>query len=557
MDRNAFLAFALSFLVLSLWMTWEAQNRPQPAPGSAPQAAAPVIAGSEPPGGVPPAPGAAPQPVPEPTPAPAIAAPEEVVTIENGVFRVALTSWGAAVRRVELLDYTTARSEGGAPVVLVDRASGEIGAFATPLPELGLGDLSRAPFRIVERDTRQVAFETTQNGVRVRKTFSFEDESYRLRLRVEVANDGKAPVSPAFGVVLPQKQQATSDFQDLSVAVLAAGSVEREFVASYGQPGFFGGAPTLEQEFVGDVLWVGGYSHYFVSALLPEVTREARARWQALEPGREVLVSVEHPPAAILPGTALERHYTAFIGPKEPELLAEVGGQLERSIDLGWSWIAPFTRAFIWLLKACYQLIPNYGVAIILLTALVRLVTAPLAAKQMKSMKRMGELQPQLKAIQEKYADDRQAQSQEMMKLYREAGVNPLGGCLPLLLQFPVLIGLYYALQSSIDLRQAPFFLWIDDLSRPETLFTIPGVEWPVRVLPILMTLSMVVQQRMTPMTTMDPTQARMMMIVMPVMFFFMFYGFPSGLVLYWFVSNLLAIAQQLYLNRQMSPKPA
>jgi len=172
-------------------------------------------------------------------------------------------------------------------------------------------------------------------------------------------------------------------------------------------------------------------------------------------------------------------------------------------------------------------------------------------------MKRMGEIQPRLKALQEKHKDDKQQQSQEMMKLYKEAGVNPLGGCLPMVLQIPVFIGLYYALQSSIDLRQAPFMLWIDDLSRPETLFTIPGVGWPVRVLPVLMTLSMVIQQRMTPTTTMDPVQARTMMIVMPVMFFFMFYGFPAGLVLYWFVSNLLAIAQQLYLNRQYTPQPA
>jgi YidC/Oxa1 family membrane protein insertase len=193
-----------------------------------------------------------------------------------------------------------------------------------------------------------------------------------------------------------------------------------------------------------------------------------------------------------------------------------------------------------------------------LLTVIVRLLTAPLAAKQMRSMKRMGEIQPRLKALQEKHKDDRQQQSQEMMKLYKEAGVNPLGGCLPMVLQIPVFIGLYYALQSSIDLRQAPFMLWINDLSRPETLFTIPGVGWPVRLLPVLMTGSMALQQRMTPTTTtMDPVQARTMQVVMPIMFFFMFYGFPAGLVLYWLVSNLLAVAQQLYLNRQVNPQPA
>jgi len=557
LDRNAFLAFALSFLVLSLWMTWEAKNRPQPPPPAAVQETiAPGEAPASPPATAPMAP-AAPAPAPSAAATPSEPVVEQTITIENGVFRVTLSSLGAAIREIELLRFSRPASEGGGPVVPIDRATGELPAFATPLAELGLGDLASAPFRVVEQSERQVVFETTRNGVRVRKTFRFEDESYEIRLGLEIANQGESAVSPAFGVVIPVAVRPGSDFENQSIAALVAGSVERDLVAGFGKPGFFGGSPEADRQFAGEVEWAGGHSHYFVSAILPDAPREARGRWLSSRPGEEVLVSVEHPPAAILPDTSLDREYVAYVGPKEPERLVAVGGQLERSIDLGWSWIAPFTRAFIWLLKACYELIPNYGVAIILLTALVRLVTAPLAARQMKSMKRMGELQPQLKAIQEKYADDRQQQSQEMMKLYREAGVNPLGGCLPLLLQFPVLIGLYYALQSSIALRQAPFFGWIDDLSRPETLFTIPGVEWPVRVLPILMTLSMVAQQKMTPTTTMDPVQARTMMIVMPIMFFFMFYGFPSGLVLYWFVSNLLAIAQQLYLNRQISPRPA
>jgi YidC/Oxa1 family membrane protein insertase len=187
---------------------------------------------------------------------------------------------------------------------------------------------------------------------------------------------------------------------------------------------------------------------------------------------------------------------------------------------------------------------------------MVRLVTAPLATKQMRSMKRLGELQPRMKAIQDKYRDDRQRQSQEMMKLYRESGVNPLGGCMPMLLQIPVFIALYYALQSSIDLRQAPFVGWIEDLSQPETLFVVPGLGVPVRILPLLMGASMVLQQKLTP-TTMDPAQARMMMVMMPIMFTVLFYGFPSGLVLYWFVSNLLAIGQQLWTNRRIAVSAA
>ncbi len=232
-------------------------------------------------------------------------------------------------------------------------------------------------------------------------------------------------------------------------------------------------------------------------------------------------------------------------------------------MQLGWSWVTPLTRFFAWLLHELYVFIPNYGVVIILITVLVRLVTAPLLGRQMRSMKAMStqmqSLKPKLDAIKEKYGDDRQKMSEETMKAYREAGVNPLGmlgGCLPLLLQFPVFIGLFYALQSSIDLRQAPFFGWITDLSVPEALFTIPGLELPLRVLPLIMGATMFLQQKLTPQTSMDPAQQQMMMTIMPIMFTVLFYQFPSGLVLYWMVSNVLAIAHQAWINRTV-PTPA
>lgn len=561
LDRNAFLAFALSFLVLSVWMTWEAKRHPAPQPGevitqsnepatTAPSAKPEVAAKS--------APRASNAPVVAP---PEVDLPEQVIDVVTPLYHAVLTSHGAGIRRFELNHYSAPRGEGGGPVALIAREESANPAFATPFAELGLGDLGSADFRVVSQDPRKVVFERTQSGVTVRKSFVFEEESYRFRLGLEIANAAEGDVSPEFGVELPAQVQPGSDFRELTIAALVQGSVERELIASFGQSGgigaMFGSKPEPQRDFAGDIEWSGAYSHYFLTALLPDIARDARVRWFAARPGEETLVTMSQPGVSVPTATSITREYAIYAGPKDPDQLAAAGAQLDRSIDLGWSWMAPLTRAFVWLLKACYAVVPNYGVAIILLTVMVRLCTAPLAAKQMKSMKRMGEIQPKVKALQEKYKDDRQQQSQEMMKLYKEAGVNPLGGCLPMVLQIPVFIGLYYALQSSIDLRQAPFVLWIDDLSRPETLFTIPGVGWPVRVLPVLMTLSMVLQQRMTPMTTMDPVQARTMMIVMPVMFFFMFYGFPAGLVLYWFVSNLLAIAQQLYLNRQMTPQPA
>ena len=191
--------------------------------------------------------------------------------------------------------------------------------------------------------------------------------------------------------------------------------------------------------------------------------------------------------------------------------------------------------------------------AITALTILLNLILLPLTQGQQKSAAKMQELQPELEKLKKKHGNDKERMQQEQQKLYREMGVNPLGGCFPMLLQLPVFIGLYYALQSSIDLRQAPFFLWIDDLSRPETLFLLPVLDIPVRVLPLVMGASMVLQQRMTPMPSMDPAQARMMTTVMPIMMTVLFYQFPSGLVLYWMVSNVLAIAHQRWIGRNIT----
>ena len=549
MDRNAFLALALSFLVLSLWMSWEAKHRPK-SPGGQPVAEQQVSAESAP---------AEPRPA-SPPPAPEVpAAPLEELQLENPLVDAALTSRGAGVLRWELRKYRAPRSEGGGPVALLQSDSTDLASFATPFADLGAGDLSRAPFRVAERGPRRAAFEFTQNSVTVRKLFELAEDSYELRLRLEVENHGAGSISPGFGVVLPEQVREGSDFQNLTLAVLRQGTLERTPVAQFGRGSpigaILGRKPQLDLAFEGDIDWAGASTRYFVSAMIPDIGRDALADLRATVPGREATVTLARRPVAILPGTALAREYRIYVGPKEPERLAAVGAQLDRSIDLGYRWVAPLTRAFTWMLDGLYAVIPNYGVAIIVLTVIVRLATAPLAAQQMRSMSKMRELQEPIKKIQERFRDDRQQQSKEMMELYRKAGVNPLGGCLPMLLQIPVFIGLYYALQSSIALRQAPFMLWIEDLSVPETLFTLPG-GFPVRLLPLLMCGSMVLQQKMTP-STMDPQQARMMMIMMPVMFTFLFYTFPSGLVLYWLVSNLLAIAQQVIINRRLSAAAA
>jgi YidC/Oxa1 family membrane protein insertase len=204
------------------------------------------------------------------------------------------------------------------------------------------------------------------------------------------------------------------------------------------------------------------------------------------------------------------------------------------------------------MLRTCHVVVPNYGVCILILTLLVRGVTLPILSRQMRSTERMRELQPKLKEIQEEFQHDRARQSKATMALYREAGVNPMGGCLPMLLQMPIFIGLFYALRSSIELRHAPFALWITDLSAPETLFTVAGIGLPVRLLPLLMAGSMVLQQKVQPTPTAGPSQARMMQTVMPVMMTLLFYSFPSGLVLYYLTSNLLAVGHQLWVRHRL-----
>jgi len=257
-------------------------------------------------------------------------------------------------------------------------------------------------------------------------------------------------------------------------------------------------------------------------------------------------------PVELPPGQQLERHYRLYFGPKIDALVASVDPRLEAAVIVGWAWVQPLVLVFAQVLDWIYDnVVSNYGVAIILITILLRLAVFPLNQKSMRSMKRMSVIAPEMKAIQEKYREDPQRLQQEMMSMYRRHGVNPItamgGGCIPMLIQMPFMIALYFALQSSIELRHAPFALWITDLSAPENLFSIAGL--PIRPLPLLMGVAMIGQQWLTPST--QDAQQKQMMLMMSAVFTLVFYQFPSGLVLYWLVSTLLGIVQQLLVNQQ------
>jgi YidC/Oxa1 family membrane protein insertase len=412
-----------------------------------------------------------------------------------------------------------------------------------------MGDLSNARFAVAKESDREVSFVWQHQGVRVEKAYAFDDEGYGFTLTLSIANGTDRTLRPTFDVLWPIRAHEVGEFSEPGFAVLQDGDVDREKISAHG---FFGRSGVKEPaEYSGEVEWAVLEDKYFVRALLPDRPRSARASYRPIEVAQSGTMTVGFEPVDLPAGQSVEHQFRGYAGPKRSADLDEVSPSLELSVNRGYSFIHPLTRFFEWALHACYSIVPNYGLAIILLTIMVRLVTAPIMSRQMKSMERMRAVQPMLKEIQEKYADDRQKQSEEMMALYKREGVNPLGGCLPMVLQFPVFIGLFYALQSSFDLRHAGFVFWINDLSAPESVFTLPGLDIPVRILPLIMGASMVLQQRLTP-TTVDPAQARMMMTIMPIMFTVLFYQFPSGLVLYWLVSNLLGIAHQLWVGRKL-----
>ena len=246
-------------------------------------------------------------------------------------------------------------------------------------------------------------------------------------------------------------------------------------------------------------------------------------------------------------GVLAASRLTTYIGPQETETLRAFGLGLEKTMEMGWALFRPLAEGVLWILGHMYRVIPNYGVVIILFSVVMKLVFWPLTRTSTESMKKMQALQPKIQEIQQKYKDNREKLSQETMKLYQKEKVNPMAGCLPLLVQMPVFIALYQSLAHTIALRSAPFVLWMNDLSQPDALFSLPfslpflGNEF--NVLPILMSASMWLQTKITP-TANIGGQMALMNTLMPVIFLFMFYQMPSGLVLYWLVVNIMSIYQ-------------
>lgn len=490
------------------------------------------------------------------------------VTVDTGPMVVRLNSRGGEIRSVELTEYDRF---GGGFVELVPEDSG--GGISLSIEKDGRWiSLSEVPFSVMvnsreaidgERvvlgegtEEAEIAFvRETADGELVEKRFRFVRGSYEAALAVTIGREGVLSETGAYsvswscGVALNEKDKKWEKRQLASMGKVGE-DIYTESARSFGKTGL------KEQE--GVVVWAGARSKYFLTAVLTGTQRTGKLGMIGDKEIPQVGWAVTYP----FTGNPrmVRDEYTLYMGPQDIKALKAYGVGLEKTIDLGR--LRFFSKFVLDLIIWMGGFIPNIGVVIIILSILTKVIFYRLTHKSFKSMKDMQRLQPMLKDLQDKYKDDKTKLNKATMALYKEAGVNPLGGCLPLVFQMPVFIALFSVLRNTIELRGAPFVLWINDLSSPDVLFDF-GVKLPFlgsgfHVLPLLMGVAMFVQSKTgggSP--TGGPAagaagQQKMMQTMMPIVFTVMFYNMPSGLVLYWFVNNIFSIAQQYFVHRQI-----
>ncbi|SDD34316.1 membrane protein insertase YidC [Paraburkholderia lycopersici] len=374
-----------------------------------------------------------------------------------------------------------------------------------------------------------------RGGVKVTKTYTFTRGSYVIGLDTKVQNVGGTPVSPTLYMELVRDSQPveTPRFSHTFIGP-AVYSNEHHF-----QKITFSDIDKNKADFVSqaDNGWVAMVQHYFATAWIPQQGAKRDIYVEKFD-NDLYRVGVKQPLGTIAPGATQSVQSRLFAGPQEERMLEGVAPGLELVKDYGW--VTIIAKPLFWLLEKIHSYVGNWGWSIVLLTLLIKAVFFPLSAASYKSMARMKEITPRMQALRERFKSDPQKMNAALMELYKTEKVNPFGGCLPVVIQIPVFISLYWVLLSSVEMRGAPWILWIHDLSQQDPFF----------ILPVLMAVSMFVQTRLNP-TPPDPVQAKMMMF-MPIAFSVMFFFFPAGLVLYYVVNNVLSIAQQYYITRMM-----
>lgn len=542
MEKRLILAIVLSFLVLMGYQLLFVKPKPQTetAPVTAPVPVAKQGEAQAQPGGqVPPA---TPEPKPSGQPVSSqglkatVAQAKQEVTVDTPLYQASWSNQGGVLKSWKLKKHTNDKKE---PLELVPEMAQEIGRYPFSLGgddaalsaalNSALFEASRASVILKDGQKDEVRFSYSDGkSVRAEKIFRFTGGTYHMEIELHVWKNGQEIVpsllwGPGIGNPSPveMKKRFTAS---TGAAVYAGGKVYRMDERKY-KP------ETSAYNFVN---WAAYEQNYFAALfVLPAQKGQAAFLQESQGQGKA--------PAYFL---SVSQPQEAFIGPKDFDALKAFGHETKKVINFGM--FGSIAEILLLSVKFFYKLVPNWGMAIILLTLVIKIIFFPLTYSSTKSMSKMADLQPKVKAIRSKYKkaksdiDQRRQMNEEMMKLYKEHGVNPAGGCLPLLIQLPIFWGVFRMLVASVEFRHAPFGLWIQDLS----------VQDPYYVTPVLMGITQFISQKMTP-TSADPSQAKMMLI-MPVIMTFFFMTFQSGLVLYWLTTNVLQIAQQAIMNRMM-----
>jgi YidC/Oxa1 family membrane protein insertase len=530
MEKRALLAVVLSiavFYLFSMVMGPDKKQAPLPSPQSQTQNAAPVVQ-------TPAAPAVSSIPSSAPL-SPAVAGLQKDVTVDTNLYTAVFSSRGGALKSMTLKKYREQNSPAASPVILGNNADPSLLTFSTRATGFNLSDSSQfvsdtEAVKVSGSETRQLTYNfISGQGFTVRKIYTFGADSYSIKLETQVFNNSAAPIVGTVQQVMsyPAEPKVKDNRFDTAGSYLYADN------ALHADK--FKDVASSSKKYDKGVLWAGFADKYFLSAILTEKNSIASAELKKSTAGfMESIVS--SPQMTVNPGQSVTVTNRLFVGPKDIDILKSQGNSLVQSLDLGWFTV--IAKPLLYTLKFFYSYVGNYGIAIIIVTIILKALFFPLTHKSYKSMKDMQKIQPKMAALKEKFKDDRDAMNKAVMELYREHKVNPLGGCLPMVVQIPVFFALYKALMFSIELRHAPFLLWVTDLADKD----------PYYVTPVIMGITMFVQQKMTP-SQMDPIQQKMM-LALPVVFTFMFLSFPSGLVLYWLVNNVLTIGQQMYINK-------
>jgi YidC/Oxa1 family membrane protein insertase len=529
--------FSLSLLLL--WDNWMRYNGKQSMffP-SATQPAKPA-AGAAPKSDVPQATVAAPSPAA--VPAGTTPVKSAIVTVTTDVIKADIDTVGGELKRLELLKHKDT-IDPAMNMVLFDANAqhtyvGQTGLIGGAFPNHKSGFVAKAGPRTLDGAKElQLVLESEQNGVKLVKTYTFQRGSYTIGVKHDVVNNSGAPIAPSLYLQLvrdgskpageskfystftgPVVYTDTDKFQKMEFEDIEKGKAKHATKADDG--------------------WIALVQHYFVSAVLPPANTPREIYTKKIDANLYALGTIL-PMGSIAPGATGSMNASLYSGPQESATLEKLAPGLELVKDYGWLTIV--AKPIFWLMDQIHKVLGNWGWTIIVLTIMIKLAFFPLSAASYRSMAKMKTVTPKMTAIRERFKSDPQKMNQAMMELYKTEKINPLGGCLPIVVQIPVFIALYWVLLASVEMRNAPWLGWIHDLASPD----------PFYILPVVMAVSMFIQTKLNP-TPPDPIQAKVMLF-MPIAFSVMFFFFPSGLVLYWVVNNVLSIAQQWVITKKI-----